>query len=69
MARLKQMQGVPAHLETLKTDGKRRHPSHCKFHKGKGKARTCDCERCFNYLLNCKSTAKCDYYEEMGDDK
>lgn len=37
MARVRDMQGVPAHLEYLKGDGKRRHPAHCIFHEGVGK--------------------------------
>lgn len=37
MARVRDMQGVPAQLEHLKSDGKRRHPSYCIFHEGTGK--------------------------------
>ena len=34
MARVRDMQGVPAQLEYLKSDGKRRHSSYCIFHEG-----------------------------------
>lgn len=37
VARVRDMQGVPAQLEYLKSDGKRRHPSYCIFHEGTGK--------------------------------
>ena len=69
MAKVSQMQGVPAHLETLKVNGKRRHPARCKFHDGKRQARICKCNKCSNYLLRCPSASKCDYYEEMGENK
>lgn len=41
MSRVREMQGVPAQLEYLKSDGKRRHPAHCIFREGTGKSRIC----------------------------
>ncbi|MBQ8823707.1 MAG: hypothetical protein IJZ64_00575 [Ruminococcus sp.] len=67
MAKVSQMQGVPAHIETLKAMGKRRHPAYCKFHEGTGKTRICKCNRCSKYLLSCNSASKCDCYEQMED--
>lgn len=65
MAKINEMQGVPAHLVYLKSDGKRRHPAHCKFHEGIGKKRICYCkDNREMYLLNCKSAKNCDFYEE-----
>ena len=58
------MQGTPAHLETLKSDGKRRHPSKCRYAEGKPKDRYCKNPNFVLYLQQCRSSAKCDYYEE-----
>ena len=57
------MQGVSAHLETVKAKGRRRHPSYCKYAKGKGKDRKCLCKKSQVYLLHCSSAANCDWYE------
>lgn len=67
MARVRDMQGAPAQLEYLKSDGKRRHPSYCIFHEGTGKARICDNPHSSIYRQNCNSAKNCDYYE--GDSK
>lgn len=64
MARVRDMQGVPAHIVTLKSDGKRRHPAHCIFAEGKGEMRICTNPLCLLYYEHCKTAAKCDYYEE-----
>lgn len=64
MSKLAKMQGVSAHLVTLKSDGKRRHPAHCVFSKGIGAQRTCGCEKCPKYCLRCTSATRCDYYKE-----
>lgn len=64
MARVRDMQGVSAHLEYLKSDGKRRHPAHCIFHEGTGKNRICTNTQSELYNRNCKSAKNCDYYEE-----
>lgn len=64
MARVREMQGVPAHIETLKSDGKRRHPAHCIFSEGKGTKRICTCPQGPKYYEHCTSSAKCNYYEE-----
>ena len=61
------MQGVPAHIETLKSDGRRRHPSYCIFAQGKGTNRMCNNSKCPMYCGRCKSAAKCDYYKERGE--
>lgn len=61
---VRHMQGVPAQLETVKAKGKRRHPSYCKYHEGVGKNRICNYTSGHMYKKNCKSAAKCDYYEE-----
>lgn len=55
MARVRDMQGVPAQLEYLKSDGKRRHPSYCIFHEGTGKNRICTNPQCEVYYKNCRS--------------
>ncbi len=64
MARVAQMQGVPAHLEVLKADGKRRHPAHCIHHEGSGKNRICTNTESPIYNQKCRSAARCDYYWE-----
>ena len=64
MPRVSQMQGVPAHLTTLKSDGKRRHPAHCIFAEGKGIERMCTCPQCEIYYRHCGSAKSCNYYEE-----
>lgn len=63
MARVRDMQGVSAQIVTLKSDGIRRHPSHCIFAYGKGKSRICTCAQSSMYYKYCNSAAKCDYYE------
>ena len=64
MAKVKQMQGVSAQLEYLKSDGKRRHPSRCIYANGKGKERICECPQSPFYKQHCKSSVHCEYYEE-----
>ncbi|MBE6580187.1 MAG: hypothetical protein E7650_01055 [Ruminococcaceae bacterium] len=68
MARVRDMQGCPAHLVTLKSDGKRRHPSRCIFAVGKAPNRYCTNEQSPVWKDKCSSAAKCDFYEE-GDVK
>lgn len=65
MVRIRDMQGVPAHLEYLRTnDGIHRHPAHCIFAEGKGKNRICTSPQCQMFNKHCNSAAKCDYYEQ-----
>lgn len=64
MAQVREMQGVPAHVEYLKSDGKRRHPAHCIFHEGTGKNRICTNPQCEMYYEHCNSAKNCNYYEE-----
>ena len=64
MERVRDMQGVSAQLITLKSDGKRRHPSHCIFAEGKGANRICTNPQSSIYYKHCKTSAKCAYYEE-----
>ena len=64
MPRVREMQGVHAHITTLKSDGKRRHPSRCIFAKGKSPNRYCANEQCPVWRNKCSTAAKCDYYEE-----
>lgn len=62
------MQGVPAHLETLKSkDKQRRHPAYCRFHQGVGKKRICKNFHSPFYNLHCQSASKCEYYEPLDD--
>ena len=68
MAKVRDMQGVPAHLEYLKSDGKKRHPAHCIFHEGTGKARICTNPQCERYYDVCNSAKNCDFYEEEKDE-
>ena len=64
MAKVSQMQGIPAHLETLRKKDKRRHPSYCIYHEGKGKNRVCKCIQSQNYSLTCSSARYCEFYVE-----
>ena len=64
MPRVRDMQGVSAHLTTLKSDGKRRHPARCIFADGKGEKRICTSPQSSLYMHKCKSAKMCDYYEE-----
>lgn len=64
VARVRDMQGVPAQLEYLKSDGKRRHPPYCIFHEGTGKNRIYTNPQCEVYYKNCSSAKNCNYYEE-----
>lgn len=64
MAKVKEMQGVPAHLEYLKTDGKRRHPAHCVFHDGVGRNRICTNTQSDMYNRHCNTSKNCDHYKE-----
>lgn len=61
---VRHMQGVAAHLTTLKSDGKRRHPSRCIFAKGKNGSRICTCPQGPLYYKQCKSASRCEFYEE-----
>lgn len=67
MTKVRQMQGVSAHIVTLHSDGNRRHPAHCIFAEGKGSMRLCTSPQCENYYKHCSSAAKCDYYEEKSE--
>ena len=64
MSRVREMQGVPAQLEYLKSDGKRRHPAHCIFREGTGKSCICTNPLSKTYYEHCNSAKNCDYYEE-----
>lgn len=64
MSRAREMQGVPAHVEYLKSNDKRRHPAHCIFHEGSGEKRICTNPVGELYLKHCKTSKNCDYYEE-----
>ena len=58
------MQGVPAHLTTLRKpiNEKRRHPAHCIYSKGTGKNRICTAVQCTTYDRNCRTSVHCEYY-------
>jgi len=64
MPRVRDMQGTPAQLEYLKSDGNRRHPAHCMFHEGTGRSRICTNPQSKKYYENCHSAKNCDHYEE-----
>lgn len=64
MARVREMQGTPAQIVTLKSDGKRRHPSHCIFAEGKGANRKCSNAISPMNNEHCNSAKRCEYYEE-----
>lgn len=67
MAKVSQMQGVQAHLETLKTKDKRRHQARCIFYIKDGKI--CDCAHNLNYYkCICGGSSRCDFYEERDAD-
>lgn len=69
MARVRDMQGVPAQITTLKSDGERRHPAWCIYAEGKGKSRFCTCPLSEIYMEHCSSASRCSHYqkkEEMG---
>lgn len=60
---VRNMQEVPAHLETLKsTDGIHRYPTHCIFCEGK--ERICTNPVGNFYYHRCRSSSKCPEYEE-----
>ena len=64
---VRNMQGTPAHLETIKTtDGTHRHPARCIYANGKKNERKCTCWQCPNYTLHCGSASRCDYYEDKN---
>lgn len=67
MPKVSQMQGVPAHLTTLKSDGKRRNPARCIFAYGVGKKRICTSPQSTFYNAQCTSAKNCDYYEERDE--
>ena len=67
MPNLSQMQGVSAHLETLKAKDSRRHPAHCIFAEGKGANRVCTCPQCGIYLQHCSTAKWCEYYEKRDN--
>ena len=57
------MQGVPAHLETLKGDGTRRDKRNCIFYVKESKF--CDCPHNLGYYNTpCGGSSKCAYYEK-----
>ncbi len=68
MAKVRQMQGVPAQLTYLKSDGIRRHPAHCIFSEGTGQNRTCTNIHSPKFNMNCKSSKQCEYYEDDRTD-
>lgn len=64
MPKVSLMQGTPAHIEFLKSNDKtRRHPSHCIYAEGIGRARICTCPQSEIYNMRCKSSKNCNYYE------
>lgn len=67
MPRVSQMQGVPAHLEFLKSKEPRRSIARCKFSEHQG-ARiyicTCPLSDCYNN--ECHSCRNCMQYEEIA---
>lgn len=63
MAGVRHMQGVPAHLTTLKGDGKRRDKRRCIFYDKDDKS--CTCAQNLNYYnCTCGGSSKCEHYEE-----
>lgn len=63
MARVRDMQGVPAQLETLKSDGKRRHIAWCKYSKHLGKhVYECTKKESPYFNIKCTSSRNCDFY-------
>ncbi len=69
MPKVREMQGVSAHLVSLKSDGRRRHPSYCIFAEGKGKSRQCTCPQSPIYYDYCNSASKCEFFEWKEDDR
>ena len=66
MAGVKNMQGVPAHLETIKSKDRRRNMSRCIFLLKPSKI--CDCAQNLGYYRQrCGGSSKCDYHEEKDD--
>lgn len=64
---VKNMQGVPAHLEYLPRKGKRRHLARCKFILKPEKI--CDCTSSPYFRNRCGGASRCDYYFEREEDK
>lgn len=63
MATVRQMQGVPAHLEILKVKDKHRHSARCIFVEKMQRKYTCMCPHCNRYTTKC-STQRCENHEE-----
>lgn len=65
MARVRNMQGVSAHLEYLTTgESRRRHPARCIYAVGKTNNRICDCPDNPKWRQHCGSAARCGNYTE-----
>lgn len=64
MPKVSQMQGVPAHLEVIKSDGHRRHPARCIYAEGSGRNRKCNYSNYTNYKCECHNASHCEVYEE-----
>ena len=62
---VRHMQGVPAHIEYLKSDSIRRNIAHCKFSKHLGKKNyICICTDSPHNETACNSSSRCDYYTD-----
>ena len=68
MARVRNMQGVSAHLEYLKTgESRKRHPAHCVYAVGNGKNRICDCPENPKWRQHCGSSSRCENYIDKNE--
>ncbi len=66
MPKVSQMQGVPAQLEYLKSDGKRRSISKCIFSEHQGaRVYICTCPLSVRYNEECHNSRNCMQYEEI----
>lgn len=62
---VRNMQGTPSHLETLRTgEKKRRDKRRCKFYTKPEKV--CDCVESPYFEKICGGSSRCDYYQERG---
>ena len=74
MARVREMQGVPAHLEYLKRNDeeqkkRRRNIAHCIYSKHiEKRIYICTCKESPNFNVECHNSRNCSIYKEKDND-
>lgn len=68
MARVRDMQGVPAHLETLHTNDRRRNKAHCIHSEHTGnRVYICHCQDSGYREKACGGSSRCAYYVDKRE--